>query len=240
VIKIRYRDPDELSPGLHAAAEAHGRNTTVFLLPGLTAAERRAALRRLRLSARRGYSPPLPATQLALALAADRIRTTVGQVGTLIRSHPAGSTVPVMVLSAGAIAFLALSAVSIQVLHVPRDPGRSALAITAGGPPSGTPSPAPPQAQPAGPADPDPGLVSSTTPAPASSPGSLPSATSSLSPPAGVTPTDGSSSPAPSPEPPPMTAAPTPSPTGSTAMQRPTPTPSQSSCLHMGPLGLCP
>jgi hypothetical protein len=54
MIKIRYRDPNELSPGLHAAAECHGRGTTVYLLAGLTAAQRRSALRRLRLSARQG------------------------------------------------------------------------------------------------------------------------------------------------------------------------------------------
>ena len=72
------RSANELSPGLHAAAERHGRTTTVYLLSGLTAAERRAALRRLRMSARMGYSPRLPAAQLALALLADRIRTTAG------------------------------------------------------------------------------------------------------------------------------------------------------------------
>ncbi|HEV2252718.1 MAG TPA: hypothetical protein VGS06_05950 [Streptosporangiaceae bacterium] len=76
--------------------------------PGLSAAQRRAALRRLKISARRGYEPRLPAPQLAVALAADRIRTTVGRAGAVFRSHPAGSTVPVMVVSAGAIAFLAL------------------------------------------------------------------------------------------------------------------------------------
>ena len=119
MIKIRYRDPNELSPGLHAAAERHGRSTTVYLLPGLSAAQRRAALRRLKISARRGYEPKLPAPQLAVALAADRIRTTVGWAGAVFRSHPAGSTVPVMVVSAGAIAFLALSAVSIHVIHTP-------------------------------------------------------------------------------------------------------------------------
>ena len=125
MIKIRYRDPNELSPGLHAAAERHGRSTTVYLLPGLSAAQRRAALRRLKISARRGYDPKLPAPQLAVALAADRIRTTVGRAGAVFRSHPAGSTVPVMVVSAGAIAFLALSAVSIQVIHAPpRGQGR--------------------------------------------------------------------------------------------------------------------
>jgi hypothetical protein len=119
MIKIRYRDPNELSPGLHAAAERHGRSTTVYLLPGLSAEQRRAALRRLKISARRGYDPKLPAPQLAVALAADRIRTTVGWAGAVFRSHPAGSTVPVMVVSAGAIAFLALSAVSIRVIHAP-------------------------------------------------------------------------------------------------------------------------
>jgi hypothetical protein len=124
MIKIRYRDANELSPGLHAAAERHGRNTTVYLLPGLSPVQRRAALRRLKISARRGYEPRLPAPQLAVALAADRIRTTVGRAGAVFRSHPAGSTVPVMVVSAGAIAFLALSAVSIRVTHTtPRVPG---------------------------------------------------------------------------------------------------------------------
>jgi hypothetical protein len=117
MITIRYRDPNELSPGLHAAAERHGRSTTVYLLPGLSAAQRRAALRRLRISAGRGYDPRLPTPQLALALAVDRVRTTIGRAGAVFRSHPAGSTVPVMVVSAGAIAFLALSAVSIRVIH---------------------------------------------------------------------------------------------------------------------------
>jgi hypothetical protein len=126
MIKIRYHDPHELSPGLHAAAERHGRSTTVYLLPGLNAAQRRAALRRLKISARRGYDPRLPAAQLAVALAADRVRTTVGRAGAVFRSHPAGSTVPVMVVSAGAIAFLALSAVSIRVIHpAPRGPGQA-------------------------------------------------------------------------------------------------------------------
>jgi hypothetical protein len=144
MIKIRYRDAVELSPGLHAAAVRQGRTTIVFLLPGLTAAQRRSALRRLRLSARMGYCPPLPPAQLALALAADRIRTTVGQLGTLVRSHPAGSTVPVMVISAGAIAFLALSAVSIQVLRLPPDSGRSSsLPGTAGESATGIPTPSP-------------------------------------------------------------------------------------------------
>src|SRR6266566_4901599 len=119
MIRVRYRDSNELSPGLHAAAERHGRTTTVYLLPGLTKPERRSALRRLRLSARMGHCPRLPARQLAVALFADRIRTGIGRAGAVLRLHPAGSTLPVMVLSGGAIAFLFFSTVSIRVLHNP-------------------------------------------------------------------------------------------------------------------------
>ena len=116
MIRVRYRDSNELSPGLHAAAERHGRTTTVYLLSGLTKPQRRSALRRLRLSALMGHCPGLPAGRLALALFADRIRTGTGQAGAVLRLHPAGSTLPVMVLSGGAIAFLLLSTVSIRVL----------------------------------------------------------------------------------------------------------------------------
>jgi hypothetical protein len=98
-------------------AERHGRITTVYLLPGLTKPERRSALRRLRLSARMGHCPRLPSGSLALALFADRIRTGIGRTGAVLRLHPAGSTLPVMVLSGGAIAFLLFSTVSIRVMH---------------------------------------------------------------------------------------------------------------------------
>jgi hypothetical protein len=120
MIKVRYRDSNELSPGLHAAAERHGRTTMVYLLSGLTKPQRRSALRRLRLSARMGHCPGLPAGQLALALFADRIRTGIGRAGAVLRLHPAGSTLPIMVLSGGAIAFLLFSTVSIRVLHTTR------------------------------------------------------------------------------------------------------------------------
>jgi hypothetical protein len=145
MIRIRYRGSNELSPGLHAEAEQHGRRTTVYLLSGLTAAERRSALRRLRLTARMGHCPRLPAGQLAFALLMDRIRTGIGRAGAVLRLHPAGSTVPIMVLSGGAIAFLLFSTVSIHVLH-PRaadqsdagtSPVASASAIALGGGPQG-------------------------------------------------------------------------------------------------------
>jgi hypothetical protein len=145
MIRVRYRGSNELSPGLHAEAEQHGRRTTVYLLSGLTAAERRSALRRLRLTARMGHCPRLPAGQLAFALLMDRMRTGIGRTGAVLRLHPAGSTVPIMVLSGGAIAFLLFSTVSIHVLH-PRaadqsdagtSPVASASAIALGGGPQG-------------------------------------------------------------------------------------------------------
>jgi len=140
MIKIRYRDANEFCPGLHATAERRGRIITVYLLPGLTAAERKAAFRRLRLSGRRGCGPRLTAPQLAFALLVDRIRTAIARVGSVFRSHPAGTTGPVMLISAGAIAFLVLSAaVSIHILRPPRHqqgasafgpaPAASALAV---------------------------------------------------------------------------------------------------------------
>ena len=125
MIKIRYVDPNKISPGLHAAVECHGRTTTVYLLCGLRPQQRRAAFRRLRMSARTGYCPALPAPQLAFARLADRIRTGLGRAGAVFRSHPAASTVPVMLVSAGAVAFLLLPALS---THAPQARGRLAAA----------------------------------------------------------------------------------------------------------------
>jgi hypothetical protein len=117
VIRIRYST--ELQPGLNGQAERVGRTTVVYLLPGLTSAQRAAALRRLRQHGRMGISPPLPAGQLLSALLALRIRTAFGQVGAIVRIHPAGSTLPVMVVSGAVAAFMVLSAVSIRVIHQP-------------------------------------------------------------------------------------------------------------------------
>lgn len=141
MIKIRYVDPNKISPGLHAAVECHGRSTTVYLLFGLRPQQRRAAFRRLQLSARMGYCPALPAPQLALARFKDRIRTGLRQAGAIFRSHPAGTTVPLVVVSAGAVAFLLLSTVSVRDLHGPRPPDR--LAGTAAAVASASAAPVP-------------------------------------------------------------------------------------------------
>lgn len=91
MIRVRYKD---LSPGLHGQAEWTAKGTTVYLLPGLTGGQRRAALRRLRLEASRGCGPALPGPGLAMALAADRLRVGLRSAVAVIRVHPAGSLLP--------------------------------------------------------------------------------------------------------------------------------------------------
>jgi hypothetical protein len=138
MISVRYCHSHELSPGLNASVECSRRGTVVYLVPGLTRDERHSALRRLRMASRVGAGPELPAAQLALALLADRIRTAAWRAGAIFRLHPAGSALPALLLSAGVIVFLALSAVSIQVLPEQAVPGPSPVrgpgpAATAGG-----------------------------------------------------------------------------------------------------------
>jgi hypothetical protein len=57
----------------------------------MTAVQRRSALRRLRLSARMGHCPRLPAAQLAFALFTDRIRTGIRRAGAAPATTPAQS-----------------------------------------------------------------------------------------------------------------------------------------------------
>jgi len=117
VIRIRYTN--ELQPGLNGHAERLDRTTVVYLLPGLTPDERAATLRRLRQHGRMGRGPVLPRWQLGLAVLADRVRMAFGQAGAIVRTHPAGSTLPVMAVSAAVAGFLLLSAVSIRIVHSP-------------------------------------------------------------------------------------------------------------------------
>jgi hypothetical protein len=269
MIKIRYCDSNELSPGLHAAAERHGRSTTVYLLPGLSAPQRRAALRRLKISAGRGYDPRLPAPQLALALLADRIRTALGLAGAVFRSHPAGSTVPVMVVSAGAITFLALSAVSIRVIHPSQGPG-PAVAGAPGPAASASAGPGPgPSSEPiaaglsppgqGGPATGQPGsgvrpdhravretgtgnkTGNKTGTRSGTGNGASQSPDPGASSTAGTPPTGGPE-PTPTPTSAPATSSSAPAPARTTIAPKPAPTPSGGSsglCVTVGPLGLC-
>lgn len=113
MICIRYRD---FSAGKHDVAGLHGvarrgpRGVTVYLVPGLTAGERRAVLRRLRQEASRGFGPPLPRPALALALCADRLRTTAETGAAVIRLHPAVTLLPGAFVAAAMTFFVLASA----------------------------------------------------------------------------------------------------------------------------------
>lgn len=97
VIRILYKD---FSAGTHDVAGLHGRveccarGTTIYLLPGLTACQRRAVIRRLRQEASRGFSPALPLPQLAIALGLDRVQAAARTLGAIVRLHPAVTLVP--------------------------------------------------------------------------------------------------------------------------------------------------
>ena len=97
MIRIRYKD---FSAGTHEVAGLHGRvercpdGVTVCLLPGLTARQRGAVIRRLRQEASRGFGPALPQPQLAIALGLDRLRTAARVVRAIVRLHPAVTLVP--------------------------------------------------------------------------------------------------------------------------------------------------
>lgn len=118
MIHVRYK---ELSPGLHGKAERSGRATTVYLLPGLTGGQRKAALRRLRQEASRGFGPELRRPDLAVALAADRFRVGVRNTAAVVRLHPAGSLLPTA-LAAVLMALFVLTPVSARFVSVPQSP----------------------------------------------------------------------------------------------------------------------
>lgn len=111
MIKIRYSD---LPAGMHASAEREGTHTVLTLRPGLSSAERRSAIDRLRSSARVGHGPGLPAIPLALALTADRIRLTLRNTVAAARLHPTGFAIPVILIATGAILYGLLVTVTIH------------------------------------------------------------------------------------------------------------------------------
>jgi len=134
VIRIRYKDFSAGThnlTGLHGVARRGARGVTVYLVPGLTAGERRAVLRRLRQEASRGFGAPLPLLPLAVALLADRVRTAGGTAAALIRLHPAVTLLPGAIIAAVMTIFVVASAGRPAELT----PGRqgSGLALSRGG-----------------------------------------------------------------------------------------------------------
>ena len=131
MVKIRY---SELPPGLHVSATRDGRRTVIYLLPGLTPLERRAALIRVRSGARMGLGPELPRLSMTLALGADRMRTTVRNGVAAMRVHPVLLLPPLILLTSGAVV---LSSFVTLTVNQPQATG-SAPAVTYGTPISRT------------------------------------------------------------------------------------------------------
>ena len=257
LIKIRYAD---LPPGLHVRAEANGRHTIIYLLPGLTHAERRAALLRVRRSASMGHGPRLPASRVAAAVARNRITATTRNGAAAFRAHPLLLLPPVLVVASATLVYVMLSAVSITFPHAgPGQPG--ALAPAPGQararPGSSTGDQGGPQA-PGGQAGPGSGPASGSGSGPGSesgSPGSVPgggvagSGSPAPDPPDPGSPDPGSPDPgssAPASAPPgssPTAAAsasaPSPTPTGAPAVPSPSPSPSSGVCLNLIVVGVC-
>lgn len=222
MIKIRYVG---LPEGLHARAEALGRRRTIYLVPGLSAAQRREALGRLRREARIGHGPPLPAPGLALAVAVDSAKTTARNGVAAVRCHPAGSLFLTMSAASMIVCYVLFVSVSIHLLPGPRGP-----VILPSPPPADRTSASRQQAGPTGPSGPVPAQGAL---APAASPT-----------PASPRPTRRTESPSPVP----MSSGPSPvplppqSPAPATGSPAPGPSPSDNPgglCVNVGPLGVC-
>jgi hypothetical protein len=248
VIKIRYSD---LPPGRHVHVHAAGRQSVIYLLPGLSPAQRRDALGRLIRTSRQGYGPRLGAPGVRFAVARDVAKTTVRNALAAVRCHPAGSTALAAVIAAGVICYAFFVTVTVRFTPPPagpplaapsgpqipggRSPGSGASGPAGTQPPvSGrrTASPGPPGAAPG--TGPGSGAAPSGQ---AASPVPLPTGTWSA--PGGVlrTGSAGPSSPASSPP------SATPSPVPSTAPPAAGPAPRRGDpaglCLRLGPLGVC-
>jgi hypothetical protein len=110
MVKIRYA---ELPAGLHVVTEERDGCTIVYLQPGLTPSQRRAALTFARLSARIGHGASLPPVDLAFALSADRVRTTGRNLVSAVRRHPM-LLLPLVAVVSGVIVVTMLSVVTVS------------------------------------------------------------------------------------------------------------------------------
>jgi hypothetical protein len=253
LIKIRYAD---LPPGLHVRAEANGRDTIIYLLPGLTHAERRAALLRVRRSASMGHGPCLPASRVAAAVARNRITATTRNGAAAFRAHPLLLLPPVLIVASATLVYVMLSAVSVTFPHAaPGPPGALGPAPAPGRARAHPGSSAGYQSGPQAPGG-QAGRGSGRGSGPASrsgpgsgsdsgSPGSVPGGgVAGSGSPAPDPPDPGSSAPAsagPGSSPTAAASAAAPSPTPTSAPAAPLPSPSASSgvCLNLIVVGVC-
>jgi hypothetical protein len=213
MIRIRYTD---LPEGLFARAEARGRRTVIYLRPGLTADQRKEALRRARRTARMGRGPRLPMTGMLVAVAADRVRVTTGYTAAAVRHHVLFSLLLASLMASAIVCYALFVSVSIRFIHPP--PAQAQDRRLA---PHPAAAPFRPIAGPDRRGRPGPGSRGSSRPAAAQPGGHDSAGPDSTSAARGGT---GSGSPGPSSSSPP---GPSPSPAPSGA------------CLVVGPLGVC-
>lgn len=248
MIKIRYCD---LPQGRHAHVHAAGRRPVIYLLPGLSPAQRRDALSRLIRTSRQGYGPRLWAPGVRFAVARDVTKTTARNALAAVRCHPTGSTTLAALIAAGVICYAFF--VTVTVRFTPRPAGPPVAAPSGpqvpGGrlPGSGASSPAGTQPSvtgrrtasagpPEGGASTGPGTGRGAGTAPsAQATNPLPLPTGTWSAPGGVL-TPGSAEPSPPASSPPSA---TPSPVPSPAIPTPRRGDPGGLCLQLGSLGVC-
>jgi hypothetical protein len=119
VIKIRYSD---LPQGRHAHVHMAGRRPVIYLLPGLSPAQRRDALDRLIRTSRQGYGPRLRAPGVRFAVTRDVAKTTVRNALAAVRCHPAGSTALAALIAAGVICYAFFVTVTVRFTPHPAGP----------------------------------------------------------------------------------------------------------------------
>ena len=119
MVKIRY---SELPAGLHVAVKTDGHQTVVYLLPGLTPAQRHAALTRVRRSALMGQGPSLPRFAMAKAVAADRVWVTARTGAAAMWRHPMLLLPPLMLLVSGVVVLVLNSSGNLWARHSPAVP----------------------------------------------------------------------------------------------------------------------
>jgi hypothetical protein len=244
VIKIRYCD---LPQGRHAQVHAAGRRRVIYLLPGLSPAQRRDALGRLIRTSRQGYGPRLWAPGVRFAVARDVAKTTARNALAAIRCHPAGSAALVALIAAGVICYALFVTVTVRFTPHPGGPPIAAPSgpLVPGGrsPGGGATSPAATQPSATGRRAAPP-----ATPAASTGPGPAPSgqATNPVPLPTGTWSAPGGALPSGSAEPSSPASSPpsaTPSPVPSTAPPPATPAPRHGDpgglCLQLGSLGVC-
>ncbi|MBO0806575.1 MAG: hypothetical protein J2P25_26285, partial [Nocardiopsaceae bacterium] len=115
---------------MYAEAELGSKGIVVYLLPGLTPAQRKAALRRLRQEGSRGCGPRLSSAQLAVALAADRMLAGARNTGGAVRQHPVGALVPALLVG-GLLVMLGFASAPARMAPSPVPAARAGVAAHA-------------------------------------------------------------------------------------------------------------